>query len=182
MPGRSIRAGLVAAAVGASILSPLGPSASAGGGCHRGLTEGTGDRVDMVKACFDPSILRVDPGTEVTFTNMDPIAHNVSAYGWGHADEMLEGDSFTATFREEGIYPFACSYHPSMTGAVVVGDGIGPGSATGVTTGPAHREATAPKADTSATSTPVTSWVAGGLLGLAVGSGVTLLARRRRTA
>jgi plastocyanin len=180
MRGRSIRAGLVAAAIGASILSPLGPSASAGGGCHRGLTEGSGDRVDMVKACFDPSILRVDPGAEVTFTNMDPIAHNVSAYGWGHADEMLQGDSFTATFREEGIYPFACSYHPGMTGAVVVGDGMGPGSNTVVTTESSHGEG-GPKAEPTESSTPVTPWVVGGV-GLVVGGIGGLFIRRRRTA
>ena len=29
------------------------------------------------------------------------------------------------SFDEAGTYPFACSYHPGMTGAIVVGDGKG---------------------------------------------------------
>jgi hypothetical protein len=31
------------------------------------------------------------------------------------------------TFDETGVYPFACNYHPGMTGAIVVGDGKGAG-------------------------------------------------------
>lgn len=75
--------------------------ASAGGGCHRETpTQGAGDTVAMSKACFDPSVLRGDPGTEVTFVNQDPIAHNVSATGWGYFNDMNEGDAFRATFDE----------------------------------------------------------------------------------
>ena len=50
---------------------------------------------------------------------------------WGHFEDMIEGDAFTVRFDDAGIYPFACNYHPGMTGAIVVGDGKGAGNAEG---------------------------------------------------
>jgi plastocyanin len=139
----AIRGGLIAAVVMGSTIWTV--PASAGGGCHQeSLTEGDGDTVAMSEACFDPGVLRVDPGTEVTFVNQDPMTHNVSATGWGFFGEMNKGDTFQATFDDEGVFPFACTYHPGMTGAIVVGDGLGAGS--GVTS----------------TSSPTTSSRAGG--------------------
>lgn len=116
-----IRAGLVAGAA-AALMGPWATPALAGGGCHSATTQGEGDRVEMAKACFSPSVLRTDPGTEVTFVNRDPVVHNVSASEWGYFGDLNRGDDFTATFSEPGVYPFACTYHPGMVGAVVVGD------------------------------------------------------------
>ena len=188
MHGRAIRAGLVAAGATAVLVGPWAGPAVAGGGCHRGLTQGEGDTVEMSKACFGPSILKVDPGTEVTFVNLDPIVHNVSANGWGQLDDMYEGDAFTATFREDGIYPFACSYHPGMTGAVVVGKGLGAGSEASVLGPSTVTEAETDAADggeiaaaptSTGTGASPTGWVVGGALGLALGAGGALLWRRR---
>jgi plastocyanin len=190
MRGTAIRAGLVAAGATAVLVAPWSGPALAGGGCHGGLTQGEGDTVEMSKACFGPSILRVDPGTEVTFMNLDPVVHNVSANGWGQLDDMHQGDAFTATFREDGIYPFACSYHPGMTGAIVVGEGVGVGSGTSVMgpstvtdtdTGAADGGETATATNSSSDSASPTGWVAGGVLGLALGAGGALLWRRRGT-
>jgi plastocyanin len=185
MRGRMIRAGLVVATVGLVALVPLGTTAVAGGGCHTGPTQGSGDQVNMVKACFTPSVLRVDPGTEVTFTNKEPLVHNVSAaYEWGHYEDMLQGDSFTATFTEEGIYPFACNYHPGMTGAVVVGDGQGPGSGVVVgTTSSSEREPkAAPVAASSEAPSTAVGWIGGGLAGLLLGAVLAWTVRRRPSA
>jgi plastocyanin len=185
MRGKAIRAGLAAGIVGAGLLVPGAGPAQAGGGCHRGLTEGRGDTVAMAKACFTPSILRVDPGTEVTFVNKDPITHNVSSNGWGEFGDMNEGDAFTATFKQSGVYPFACTYHPGMVGAIVVGDGTGAGSGDQVTvpsdTEP-EAEAMAKKPLAAASTTEggsAAGWIGGGILGLAVGAGLGLVWRRR---
>lgn len=181
MRGGIVRTALVLAAAGAAVLVPWSGSATAGGGCHRGMTQGSGGRIDMVEACFTPSILQVDPGTEVTFTNQDALVHNVSAYDWGQPDDMMQGDSFTARFTEEGIYPFACSYHPGMTGAVVVGDGTGPGSGTPVTlTSSSDRSDGAP-ATAEAPSTTL-GWVGGTLIGFLAGSLAAMALRRRPSA
>ena len=81
----------------AVLIVPVAPAA-AGGGCHQGVTQGNGDTVEMVDACFTPTILTVDPGETVTFVNTDPMAHNVTSNVWGYFEEMNEGDAFTATF------------------------------------------------------------------------------------
>ena len=84
--------------------------------------------VRMVDACFTATVTTVDPGTPVTFVNMDEFVHNVGGNQWGHFEDLHGGDAFTVSFDEAGTYPFACSYHPGMTGAIVVGDGKGAAS------------------------------------------------------
>jgi plastocyanin len=187
MGRRIVRAGLVAAAAVTLLAVPWAGPAAAGGGCHRGPTQGEGTSIEMMKLCFTPSILHVDPGAEVTFTNQDPMGHNVTASGWGQFDAMLRGEAFSATFAEPGVYPFACSYHPGMTGAVVVGNGQGAGSGQEVAVGsledptetkpaPAAEVATAENS-TGSGSAPV-GWVGGGVIGLVIGAGLGLLRGR----
>lgn len=165
---------------------PVFPAA-AGGGCHSGATTGTGDTVEMVNACFTPSTLRLEPGGEVAFVNRDPLIHNVTANGWGNFEDMNEGDAFTATFEEAGVYPYACAYHPGMSGAIVVGDGAGPGNGAVITvesfTEPLPRaelqaEVTQPAAASGSTAF---GWIGGGAIGLALGIGTAALVARRRT-
>ena len=115
--------------------------ASAGGGCHGGVTENdaTGQEdatIEMVDACFTATVTTVDPGTPVTFVNMDEFVHNVGGNQWGHFDDLHGGDTYRVSFDEAGTYPFACSYHPGMTGAIVVGDGKGAGSGAGISVEP----------------------------------------------
>ena len=113
----------------------------AGGGCHGGVTENdaTGQEdatIEMVDACFTATVTTVDPGTPVTFVNMDEFVHNVGGNQWGHFDDLHGGDTYRVSFDEAGTYPFACSYHPGMTGAIVVGDGKGAGSGAGISVEP----------------------------------------------
>ena len=158
-------------------LSQVGPIAGiawGGGGCHRaglGITDETGTTVQMMDACFTPTVLRVAQGDSVRFVNRDPMVHNVTANDWGHWDDMYEGDRYTASFDDEGIFPFACTYHPGMTGAIVVGDG-GTGD-------------TAPVAAAAAAVDPPSGgagWLAPGIGGVAIGlaCGYALARRRRR--
>jgi plastocyanin len=185
MRGAAIRFGLVAAASTAVLTVPWAGPAAAGGGCHAGPTQGQGDTVEMVKACFTPSILRVAPGTEVTFANKDPLVHNVSSNGWGQFDDMIQGETFTARFAQPGVYPFACTYHPGMTGAVVVGDGTGAGSGQDVTVGALSSEPRAAPAakvaadETAAGSSSPVGWIGGGIAGLAIGAVLGSLGRRK---
>jgi plastocyanin len=185
MRGAAIRFGLVAAASTAVLTVPWAGPAGAGGGCHAGPTQGQGDTVEMVKACFTPSILRVEPGTEVTFANKDPIVHNVSSNGWGQFDDMIQGEAFTARFAQPGVYPFACTYHPGMTGAVIVGDGTGAGSGDNVTvesaseTKPAPATEVATEETTTGTGNGPVGWIGGGIAGLAIGAAVGSLGRRK---
>jgi plastocyanin len=101
-------------------------SASAGGGCHSDtLTDGANTHVELSKRCFEPTVVRVQPGDSVTWTNRDPDVHAVSgaANSWGNFDDITTGQSVTYQFDESGVFPYFCYLHPSMVGAVVVGDG-----------------------------------------------------------
>ena len=128
MTRQGTRVGIVVGAVlGIVALGALPAGAGGGGHCADPLAEGEGAAVDMLDACFTPAVLHVGVEEEITFTNLDPMAHNVApaGWGWGHVDALRQGESFTARFDEAGIYPYACSLHPGMTGAVIVGGGTG---------------------------------------------------------
>jgi plastocyanin len=161
--------------------------ALAGGGCHDGATTGEGDTVEMKDACFTPTTLTVDSGDTVTFVNLDDMTHNVGGSLWGHYDDMNQGDVFEATFAEAGIFPYACSYHPGMTGAIVVGDGAGAGNGERVTVASYEAPAASPEVVVRAAaseqpagsgSSPV-GWIAAGAAGLVIGLGAGLFGRRR---
>ena len=155
----------------------------AGGGCHSGVTENdaTGEKdatVRMVDACFTATVTTVDPGAPVTFANTDlGVTHNVGGNQWGHFEDMIEGDAFTVTFDEPGVYPFACNYHPGMTGAIVVGNGKGiTGSGESISVQPFEPPASnvTPQPVADAGGIPAGTAVAIGLGGLALGAGVAL--------
>jgi plastocyanin len=119
----------VAVASFAIAMAVLASPAAAGGGCHRagdGSTEGTGDTVAFSMNCMTPTVLRVEPGATVTFVNQDEVQHNVFGLGWGD-DVVTTGERVERRFASAGVYPYACSLHPGMVGAVVVGDGHGAG-------------------------------------------------------
>lgn len=176
-------ASALAAAFLVVLLVPAAPAA-AGGGCHSGATQGGGDTVELKDACFNPSNLRIDPGDTVTFVNLDDLTHNVGGNLWGHFEDMTKGDSFTATFDEVGTYPYACSYHPGMTGAIIVGDGSGPGNGELVTVGAFEQMQPSPVVEVRtvtepASGTPVAiGWIAGAVIGVALGFGIAALVRR----
>ena len=160
-------------------LVPAG-AARAGGGCHGEATQGTGDTVEMIDACFTPSTLRVDPGTTVTFVNRDGFEHNVSGNGWGRYESMGPGERVSSRFDEEGIYAYACSIHPGMTGSVVVGDGDGNGNGA-VVVASDDRPGKAAIASTS-TASEGGGWM-GAAVGLAIGVvlGLAIASLRRRS-
>ena len=94
----------MAAAFLAVLIVPVAPAA-AGGGCHQGVTQGDGDTVEMVDACFTPTILTVDPGETVTFVNTDPMTHNVTANVWGYFEEHERGRRVHRDVRPAGYLP-----------------------------------------------------------------------------
>ncbi|MDO8715987.1 MAG: plastocyanin/azurin family copper-binding protein [Dehalococcoidales bacterium] len=70
---------------------------------------------------FTPTILIVNKGTTVTWTNKYPIAHRVVADKDEFASGVLgTGLSFSWTFSESGNYTYYCANHPTMNGMVVV--------------------------------------------------------------
>jgi plastocyanin len=160
--------------------------ASAGGGCHGGVTENDASgqedaTIRIVDACFTATVTTVDPGTPVTFVNGDDFVHNVGGNEWGHYDDLLGGDAFTVSFDEAGTYPFACTYHPGMTGAIIVGDGKGATGAEAITVEPFVP--TTPKAITRVVTKSgglsAVPLLLAAVLGALVGAGAVTLGRTR---
>ena len=118
-------------------LSPEVAHASGGGGCGQAVTDDDGTRVNIHNYCFGPTILRVRAGDTVTWVNRDTFPHTVlGANGaWGGYDNVKRtGGEVSYRFVSSGVYPYVCTYHPGMIGAVVVGNGKPDGAAYAVTT------------------------------------------------
>lgn len=103
--------------------------AAAGGGCHPGpdaeLTSSDRALVNIEQCEFADTVTYVSPGTEVTWANKDAVPHSVSgaASSWGSEELLAFGDRVTYSFERAGVFPYYCVLHPTMVGAVVVGDG-----------------------------------------------------------
>ena len=162
-------------------------TAEAGGGaaCKSSvINEAAGAAVEIEGYCYEPTVLRIEPGQSVRWTNHDGAPHTVSGanFAWGDYTQLNRDESISFAFQAPGTYPYYCALHPGMVGAVVVGDPDGgatislasarAGTVSDALT-PAATEAGAPSAAT------VLPWLAiVALAGLAVGSTLGLAWRR----
>lgn len=128
--GTRLALGLLVAAVGAVAVAGAPGAAVAGGGCHGSaalrLTDERTDTVLASDCAFLPGVVRVEAGEAVTFMNNDVVPHSFTgvASSFGDFNEYALGESVGYMFEEPGVYPYFCALHPSMAGAVVVGDGV----------------------------------------------------------
>ncbi|MEW6225078.1 MAG: plastocyanin/azurin family copper-binding protein [Chloroflexota bacterium] len=171
----------------ALVLAPVA-GVSAGGGCHaeNGAVHNEGETsvVRMDVCTFEPTVARVDVGTEVRFLNTSAMFHVVTGerQSWGSQGELRQGEELRQTFDRAGIYPYSCPLHPGMVGAIVVGD---PDAAAAA---PLGDSAPAGAADATAAGSTDAGLAPALLLavGLAAVAGVVsmaaLLTARRRTA
>jgi plastocyanin len=91
-----------------------------------GTTGGGASGVTITRAfTFDPTLLSVDRGATVTWTNTDIIQHTVTSgepgAPTGRFDKTVEPTAtFSFTFADAGTYDFFCNFHRSMVGQIVV--------------------------------------------------------------
>jgi plastocyanin len=77
---------------------------------------------------YDPSPVRVKPGTAVTWKNNDSTLHTVTsglpeqgAVGTLFDSNVIApGKTFTYTFSKAGTFDYSCTLHPTMRGQVIV--------------------------------------------------------------
>jgi plastocyanin len=182
----AIRIGFMAAVASAALWGSSG-IAVAGGGCHSAPTASHGDSVEISDLCFDATVLYVEPGTEVTWTNLDSTTHDVVGVGdtWGDPGlSLLTGDDVSYRFDADGVYPYACWLHPGMVGAIVVGDGFGTEDLTAVVPGtsggdPGAAEIASPLVQGGSDET-TGIWVVGTALVLGALAGAFVVAMRNR--
>jgi plastocyanin len=73
---------------------------------------------------FEPTELRVAPGTEVMWANCEPAgteAHTSTSDGAGWDSGLLAPlNGYTRTFSQTGSFPYHCEPHPFMQATIVV--------------------------------------------------------------
>ena len=131
-----------------ALLVLSGRPALAGGGCHGPDTQGSGTTVELTAMCFSPTVLYVQPGDRVTWTNVDGMLHVVAGTfsSWGSPTTLAAGDTMTHQFPTAGIFAYSCPLHYGMNAVVIVGDGkaslplavTGPAAATATRSAPAE--------------------------------------------
>ncbi|HET9477109.1 MAG TPA: plastocyanin/azurin family copper-binding protein [Dehalococcoidia bacterium] len=115
-------------AVAGLAIAASGSPARAGGGCHGAdaarLTDEVTNTVLASDCAFMPTVVRVDVGAPVTWTNNDKVPHTFTGVSGSFGDykEHVAGQSVSYSFEKSGVYPYFCALHPGMVGAVIVGD------------------------------------------------------------
>ena len=79
---------------------------------------------------FNPAEIEVQPGTTITWNNMDNVPHTVTSGSSGDDDagELFDSGTmetqqeYSMTFDQPGEYPYYCRFHPEMEGMVMVSE------------------------------------------------------------
>jgi plastocyanin len=114
--------GLSIIAVLAVILAACSPAAPAAVEPQSGGASASNSAaVEMKGFAFNPKELTVKVGTKVTWTNKDSAGHDVKAVdgSWG-SGTLTNGQTFSMVFDKEGTFAYVCTFHPGMTGTVIV--------------------------------------------------------------
>jgi len=70
---------------------------------------------------FSPSVIKISPGTTVTWTNEDVILHTVTDLGGSFDSGFIQADeTWEYEFDSNNTYYYFCSIHPWMRGTVIV--------------------------------------------------------------
>ena len=77
--------------------------------------------IEIGEFVFDPPEVHVAVGGTVTWTNTHTQPHTATSAGAFDTGAIEPGSSARQTFAETGTFDFICSFHPFMTGSVVVG-------------------------------------------------------------
>jgi len=91
---------------------------------------------------YEPPVISIQKGDTVTWLNDDREGHTVTSgegpgrFGWMGGDKFgeptgyfesgrfMEGDSWSFTFNETGLFSYFCTIHPWMEGVIIVGEAI----------------------------------------------------------
>lgn len=76
-------------------------------------------KVSMRNMQFSPKTLRVRKGTIVEWKNDDIVPHTVTSALFD-SGSLVPGTAWRHTFTQAGQFPYGCTFHPTMTGSVIV--------------------------------------------------------------
>jgi len=110
-------------AVGGSSLKVIGKPNFAKPSPNDPVRSGT-VQVDYRNITIDPDTLRVKVGTTVRWSNLDPVAHNVTSVSGPQrfaSSNFGEGKSFSVKLTRPGTVHYECTNHPAtMNGTIEV--------------------------------------------------------------
>lgn len=90
---------------------------------------------------FQPRELTVDLGQSISFVNAHDDEHTATGAGFD-TGVIDRGQIVTVVFDEPGVFPYACQFHPVMTGSIRVRDTNGVVPQPAAETGPPPADAT----------------------------------------
>jgi plastocyanin len=77
--------------------------------------------VTITNFAFSPQKVTIPVGGSVTWTNKDDVAHTATASDSSFdSGNLANGQSYTHVFTKAGKFAYICTYHPNMTGTVIV--------------------------------------------------------------
>ena len=78
--------------------------------------------VEITNFVFQPATVTIQVGDTVTWTNLDSAAHTATHTAASPLFDgvMSTGESFSYTFTQAGTFDYLCTFHPEMTGTVIV--------------------------------------------------------------
>ena len=76
-------------------------------------------KVSMRNMQFYPQTLQVKKGTIVEWKNDDLVPHTATSASFD-SGSLGPGKSWRHTFTKAGQFAYACTFHPTMTGVVIV--------------------------------------------------------------
>jgi putative membrane protein len=80
-----------------------------------------GKTISMDGTRFQPSAVTVKQGDAIVWVNDDPFPHTAtSAAGGFDSHAMAPGATFRYVAAKRGEFTYACSFHPTMTGTILV--------------------------------------------------------------
>ena len=114
------RSAVVAALLASSAaLAACGPGGGEADRLAASPPAGRTATINMADMRFAPRRLTVRSGDTVTFRNVGRVTHN--AKGKTFFSRVVEPEqSYRHTFRTSGTFPFVCTFHPGMNGALTV--------------------------------------------------------------
>ncbi len=77
------------------------------------------DTVNIQNFSFVPATLTIKKGTTVTWTNNDPVTHQLKSITF-NSGLLSKGQNFSFTFNESGTFDYSCAIHPAMLGKIIV--------------------------------------------------------------
>jgi YVTN family beta-propeller protein len=78
-------------------------------------------KVSIAGFAFQPQAINIKAGESVAWSNDDGPAHTITFKdGSAGTKNLAPGEAFTRAFDRPGTYEYFCSFHPYMTGRVVV--------------------------------------------------------------